>query len=42
MDVLEIERRGSVAWLWLNRPDLRNALNELVMNSILNSQGWSE
>ena len=27
MDVLEIERRGSAAWLWLNRPQLRNALN---------------
>lgn len=27
MDVLEIERRGSAAWLWLNRPEVRNALN---------------
>jgi len=27
MDVLEIERRGAAAWLWLNRPELRNALN---------------
>lgn len=27
MDVLEIERRGPAAWLWLNRPELRNALN---------------
>ncbi|MEK6243573.1 MAG: enoyl-CoA hydratase/isomerase family protein [Pseudomonadota bacterium] len=34
MDVLEIERRGSAAWLWLNRPELRNALNDLVLNSI--------
>jgi len=24
---LEIERRGPAAWLWLNRPELRNALN---------------
>lgn len=37
MDVLEIERRGPATWLWLNRPDLRNALNDLVMNSVLNS-----
>jgi methylglutaconyl-CoA hydratase len=34
MDVLEMERRGPVAWLWLNRPELRNALNDLVLNSI--------
>ena len=27
MDVLEIERRGPAAWLWLNRPEVRNALN---------------
>ncbi|HLX80719.1 MAG TPA: enoyl-CoA hydratase-related protein [Burkholderiales bacterium] len=37
MDVLEIERRGSAAWLWLNRPELRNALNDLVLNSIADS-----
>jgi methylglutaconyl-CoA hydratase len=37
MDVLEIERRGPAAWLWLNRPDVRNALNDFVLNSISNS-----
>jgi methylglutaconyl-CoA hydratase len=37
MDVLEIERKGPAAWLWLNRPELRNALNDLVLNSISNS-----
>ena len=37
MDVLEIERRGPAAWLWLNRPEQRNALNDLVLHSILNS-----
>lgn len=37
MDVLDIERRGPAAWLWLNRPELRNALNDLVLNSISNS-----
>lgn len=28
MAVLDIERRGAAAWLWLNRPEVRNALNE--------------
>ena len=28
MTVLEIEKRGAAAWLWLNRPEVRNALNE--------------
>jgi methylglutaconyl-CoA hydratase len=37
MDVLEIERRGPAAWLWLNRPELRNALNDLVLHSISNA-----
>ena len=27
MEVLEIEMRGPAVWLWLNRPELRNALN---------------
>jgi methylglutaconyl-CoA hydratase len=36
-DFLQIERRGAVAWLWLNRPELRNALNDLVLHSISNS-----
>ena len=37
MDVLETERRGPATWLWLNRPELRNALNDVVLNSISNS-----
>jgi methylglutaconyl-CoA hydratase len=37
MDVLQIERRGPAAWLWLNRPELRNALNDPVLNSISDS-----
>ena len=36
-DFLEIERRGPALWLWLNRPQLRNALNDLVLNSISNA-----
>jgi len=31
---LQIERRGPTVWLWLNRPELRNALNDLVLNAI--------
>jgi len=31
---VELERRGPAVWLWLNRPELRNALNDAVMNSI--------
>jgi methylglutaconyl-CoA hydratase len=37
MDVLEIEKRGATAWLWLNRPEQRNALNDLILNSISRS-----
>lgn len=36
-DPICLERRGPAAWLWLNRPELRNALNDLVLNSISNS-----
>lgn len=34
MDVLQLERRGPAAWLWLNRPDLRNALNGEVQDAL--------
>jgi methylglutaconyl-CoA hydratase len=33
-DFLQLERRGPAAWLWLNRPELRNALNDVVLDSI--------
>ncbi|MBM3354081.1 MAG: enoyl-CoA hydratase/isomerase family protein [Betaproteobacteria bacterium] len=32
--VLETERRGAAAWLWLNRPELRNALNGEVQQAL--------
>lgn len=32
MAAVEIERRGHAAWLWLNRPEVRNALNDEVSN----------
>ncbi len=34
---LEIERRGAAAWLWLNRPELRNALNGELQDSLANA-----
>ena len=35
MPVLEIERRGAAAWLWLNRPELRNALSSDLQDLLL-------
>lgn len=35
MDVLQIERRGPAAWLWLNRPEVRNALNGELQDFLL-------
>ena len=35
MPVLELERRGPAAWLWLNRPELRNALNAELQDLLL-------
>jgi methylglutaconyl-CoA hydratase len=34
--MVELERKGPAAWLWLNRPELRNALNDVVMDLISN------
>ena len=34
MGVVELERRGPAAWLWLNRPEARNALNDAVLDSL--------
>lgn len=31
---LEIEQRGPVRWLWLNRPDVRNAFNDALIAEI--------
>lgn len=33
-DFLQVERRGAAAWLWLNRPELRNALNGEVQDAL--------
>ena len=29
-EVVQLEHRGPAAWLWLNRPEVRNALNDAV------------
>jgi methylglutaconyl-CoA hydratase len=42
MAVLEIERRGAAAWLWLNRPDVRNALNEELTTALSDTLGKLE
>jgi methylglutaconyl-CoA hydratase len=33
--MLELERRGPAAWLWLNRPEQRNALNDELQEALL-------
>ncbi len=34
MPVLEREQRGAATWLWLNRPEIRNALNEELTTAL--------
>ena len=34
MAVLEIETRAETAWLWLNRPEVRNALNDELTGAL--------
>ncbi|HEY6124245.1 MAG TPA: enoyl-CoA hydratase-related protein [Steroidobacteraceae bacterium] len=31
---IEIEQRGAVRWLWLNRPEVRNAFNDVLVAEI--------
>lgn len=42
MPVLEIERHAGTAWLWLNRPDVRNALNEELTTALSDALGKLE
>lgn len=32
--LLEIEQRGAVRWIWLNRPEVRNAFNDQLIGEI--------
>ena len=34
LDVLDVERRGPAAWFWMNRPEVRNALNQELTSSL--------
>lgn len=33
-DCIEIESRGAVAWLWMNRPDVHNAFDEALIAAL--------
>ncbi len=33
-ETLEVEKRGSVAWVWMNRPAVHNALNEEMIHEL--------
>lgn len=34
MEMVQVERRGAVTWVWLNRPEKLNALNLPVLNEL--------
>jgi methylglutaconyl-CoA hydratase len=34
--MVEVERNGAAAWVWLNRPELHNALNEELVRELTN------
>ena len=34
LEPLQLEQRGRVRWLWLNRPERRNAVNEAVIDAL--------
>lgn len=36
---IEIDRRDAVAWVWMNRPQVHNALNEDMIDDIANAFG---
>ena len=31
---IEVDQRGAVRWLWLNRPEVRNAFNDALVAEI--------
>jgi methylglutaconyl-CoA hydratase len=37
MAAVELERRGPAAWLWLNRPEVRNALDEEIISGLVSA-----
>ena len=32
LTTIEIERQSNVAWVWLSRPDVRNAFDDVMIN----------
>ncbi|MBT7997487.1 MAG: enoyl-CoA hydratase/isomerase family protein, partial [Betaproteobacteria bacterium] len=34
---IEIERESNVAWIWLNRPEVRNAFNDVMIRELTES-----
>src|SRR5215213_2507882 len=34
MDIIQVEQRGTVAWVWLNRPDRLNALDQQMITAL--------
>jgi methylglutaconyl-CoA hydratase len=34
---IEVDQRGAVRWLWLNRPEVRNAFNDALITEIANA-----
>lgn len=34
LKTIEIERQSNVAWIWLNRPDVRNAFNDVMIREL--------
>jgi len=34
LTTIEIERQANVAWVWLNRPDVRNAFNDVMIREL--------
>ena len=42
MAAVELERRGAAAWIWLNRPEVRNALNSEIQELLSKHLGELE
>jgi methylglutaconyl-CoA hydratase len=36
-EAVQLERHGAAAWLWLNRPEVRNALNEEITSGLVSA-----
>ena len=34
LTTIEIERQSNVAWVWLSRPDVRNAFDDVMIREL--------